>query len=91
MSTRTSPCLPGSDRLDAFDAAVPGAERSGATVVADGVMAGGMRFAYVSADGAGVPYVEIEAASVHEWSDEVEVTRWMWWWSDSASLAVAPR
>lgn len=45
--------------LDAVDAAVRDAERSGATVVADGVMAGGMRFAYVSAEDAGVPYIEI--------------------------------
>ncbi|MGE2715620.1 VOC family protein [Mycolicibacterium litorale] len=44
---------------DAFEAAVRDAERDGATVVADGVMAGGMRFAYVSAEDAGVPYIEI--------------------------------
>jgi catechol 2,3-dioxygenase-like lactoylglutathione lyase family enzyme len=44
---------------DAFDAAVHDAELHGATVVADGVMAGGMRFAYVSAADAGVPYLEI--------------------------------
>lgn len=44
---------------EAFEAAVRDAERHGATVVADGVMAGGMRFAYVGAADAGVPYIEI--------------------------------
>ncbi|WP_197377485.1 VOC family protein [Mycolicibacterium baixiangningiae] len=44
---------------DAFEAAVRDAERHGATVVADGVMAGGMRFAYVADEDAGVPYIEI--------------------------------
>lgn len=43
----------------AFDAAVSDAQRDGAELVADGVMAGGMRFAYLSAPAAGVPYVEI--------------------------------
>lgn len=42
-----------------FDAALADAERDGASVVAQGVMPGGMRFAYVSAAAAGVPYVEI--------------------------------
>lgn len=42
-----------------FEAAVRDAERHGATVVGDGVMAGGMRFAYLSAPQAGVPYTEI--------------------------------
>jgi catechol 2,3-dioxygenase-like lactoylglutathione lyase family enzyme len=45
--------------IDAFDAAVVDAERHGAPVVQQGVMPGGMRFAYVSAEGAGVPYIEI--------------------------------
>ena len=44
---------------EAFEAAVRGAEEAGATVIADGVMAGGMRFAYVTAEDAGVPYIEI--------------------------------
>jgi catechol 2,3-dioxygenase-like lactoylglutathione lyase family enzyme len=44
---------------DAFDAALVDAERDGAPVVQQGVMPGGMRFAYVSAEGAGVPYIEI--------------------------------
>jgi catechol 2,3-dioxygenase-like lactoylglutathione lyase family enzyme len=51
-------CMEAADE-DAFEAAVRDAERAGATVVADGVMPGGMRFAYVSAEGAGVPYIEI--------------------------------
>ncbi|MCH9729800.1 MAG: VOC family protein [Actinomycetia bacterium] len=42
-----------------FDAAVGDAERDGAPVVMAGTMAGGMRFAYVSAEGSGVPYIEI--------------------------------
>ena len=44
---------------DAFDAAIVDAERHGAPVVQEGVMPGGMRFAYVSAERAGVPYIEI--------------------------------
>lgn len=43
----------------AFDAAVGDAQRTGASLVCEGVMAGGMRFAYVSAEHAGVPYLEI--------------------------------
>lgn len=42
-----------------FDAAVDDAQRTGATLVCEGVMPGGMRFAYVSAEHAGVPYLEI--------------------------------
>ncbi|KUH93248.1 VOC family protein [Mycobacterium sp. IS-3022] len=41
--------------VEEFDGAVAGAEE----VVAQGVMPGGMRFAYVAAPAAGVPYVEI--------------------------------
>lgn len=41
-----------------FDAALERAS-STASVVAQGVMAGGMRFAYLSAADAGVPYLEI--------------------------------
>lgn len=44
---------------EAFEAAVRDAEEAGATVTADGVMAGGMRFAYVTAEDAGVPHIEI--------------------------------
>ncbi|MGA5465498.1 VOC family protein [Mycobacterium sp. NPDC050041] len=43
----------------AFDAAVVAAADGGATVAAQGVMPGGMRFAYVSDERSGVPYVEI--------------------------------
>lgn len=43
----------------AFDAAVRDAQDGGAELVCDGVMPGGMRFAYVTAAHAGVPYVEI--------------------------------
>ena len=43
---------------EAFDAALEDAERDG-PVVQQGVMPGGMRFAYVSAAQAGVPYIEI--------------------------------
>ena len=42
-----------------FDAALRDAERNGIPVAAQGTMPGGMRFAYVSAAEAGVPYVEI--------------------------------
>lgn len=44
---------------EAFDAALSDAERNGAPVVQQGVMPGGMRFAYVAAADAGVPYIEI--------------------------------
>ena len=44
---------------EAFDAALVDTERHGAPVVQQGVMPGGMRFAYVSAEAAGVPYIEI--------------------------------
>ncbi len=43
----------------AFDAAVAAAADGGATVAAQGVMPGGMRFAYVSDERSGVPYIEI--------------------------------
>ena len=35
------------------------AERDGASVVCRGVMPGGMRFAYLSAEQAGIPYLEV--------------------------------
>lgn len=44
---------------DEFDAACSDAERSGAPVVSQGTMPGGIRFAYVTAADAGVPYLEI--------------------------------
>jgi hypothetical protein len=51
-------CMQAAD-AEAFDAAVRAAEQHGAPVVQQGVMPGGMRFAYVSAEPAGVPYLEI--------------------------------
>jgi catechol 2,3-dioxygenase-like lactoylglutathione lyase family enzyme len=44
---------------ESFEAMVRDAERNDAPVVCEGVMPGGMRFAYVSAAGAGVAYLEI--------------------------------
>jgi hypothetical protein len=44
--------------LEAFDDAVRESERNGVTVVSQGVMPGGMHFAYVGAQDAGVPYLE---------------------------------
>jgi catechol 2,3-dioxygenase-like lactoylglutathione lyase family enzyme len=43
----------------AFDTALSDAERNATPVVQQGVMPGGMRFAYVSAAHAAVPYLEI--------------------------------
>jgi catechol 2,3-dioxygenase-like lactoylglutathione lyase family enzyme len=51
-------CVEAGD-VDAFDAMLRDAERNGTPVVAQGVMPGGLRFAYVSAADAGVPYLEI--------------------------------
>jgi len=51
-------CLAAADP-EAFDSAVESAQRDGACVAMSGTMAGGMRFAYLSAADAGVPYVEI--------------------------------
>ncbi|MGB2919380.1 MAG: VOC family protein [Mycobacterium sp.] len=45
--------------VERFEAAVDAAERDGAPVVMSGTMPGGMRFAYVSAESSGVPYIEI--------------------------------
>jgi catechol 2,3-dioxygenase-like lactoylglutathione lyase family enzyme len=45
--------------VDAFTAMCDDAERDGGAIVANGIMPGGMRFAYVSAPDAGVPYLEI--------------------------------
>lgn len=47
------------DSRAAFDAALAQAADHGAAVVQQGVMPGGIRFAYVSAPQAGVPYLEI--------------------------------
>ncbi len=51
-------CLAAPD-ADAFDAAISDAQRDGAELAMAGTMPGGMRFAYLSAAGAGVPFVEI--------------------------------
>ncbi|MET0698494.1 MAG: VOC family protein [Mycobacterium sp.] len=42
-----------------FDAALAAAEQHGADIVSQGVMPGGMRFAYLSDAAAGVPYLEV--------------------------------
>ncbi|MGZ8801240.1 MAG: VOC family protein [Mycobacterium sp.] len=57
-----------------FDAAVGDAERSGATVVMAGTMPGGMRFAYLSAESSGVPYIEIAyiPPEIHAFFDHVK-------------------
>ena len=47
------------DSTERFAAMLAEATRSGAAIVQQGVMPGGMRFAYVSAPEAGVPFVEI--------------------------------
>ncbi len=46
-----------------FDAALADAAAHGASVVQQGVMAGGIQFAYVSAPQAGVPFLEIAYVS----------------------------
>ncbi|WP_375483395.1 VOC family protein [uncultured Mycobacterium sp.] len=46
-----------------FDAMIAAAGEHGAAVAQEGLMAGGMRFAYVSAPQAGVPFVEIAHVS----------------------------
>ena len=51
-------CMAAPD-AQAFDAAVRDAQQRGAPVVQQGVMPGGLRFAYVSAEQSGVPYIEI--------------------------------
>ena len=44
---------------DGFDAALTDASEHGAQIAAQGVMPGGMRFAYISDPQAGVPFLEI--------------------------------
>lgn len=51
-------CMAAADEA-AFDTALHDACAGGASVVMQGVLPGGMRFAYVSAAGAGVPFIEI--------------------------------
>jgi catechol 2,3-dioxygenase-like lactoylglutathione lyase family enzyme len=47
------------DETETFEAAIDEAEQQGSGVVQQGVMPGGIRFAYVTAEAAGVPYIEI--------------------------------
>ena len=47
------------ESLEGFDVALTAAADHGAEVVQQGVMPGGIHFAYVSAPQAGVPYIEI--------------------------------
>jgi catechol 2,3-dioxygenase-like lactoylglutathione lyase family enzyme len=49
----------GADSPEQFDAALTEAIRQGAPVVQQGVMPGGIQFAYVAAPQAGVPFIEI--------------------------------
>lgn len=51
-------CIEAAD-AQAFDAKLRDAEGEGTPVVCQGEMPGGMRFAYLSAPAAGVPYLEI--------------------------------
>ncbi len=51
-------CVEAADEAT-FSAMLRDAERDGAPVVSQGLMPGGMRFAYVAAPSAGVPYLEI--------------------------------
>jgi catechol 2,3-dioxygenase-like lactoylglutathione lyase family enzyme len=51
-------CIEAAD-VDSFDAMLRDAEQDGSAVLSQGVMPGGMRFAYVSVPDAGVPYLEI--------------------------------
>ena len=66
-------CVEAAD-VPAFDAAVGEAERNGTPVVMAGTMPGGMRFAYVSAESAGVPYLEFAhiPAEIHAFFDYVK-------------------
>lgn len=57
-----------------FDVAISDAERNGAPVAMAGTMPGGMRFAYVTAESAGVPYLEIAyiPADIQAFFDQVK-------------------
>lgn len=59
---------------EGFDEAVGEAERNGAPAVMTGTMPGGMRFAYVSAESSGVPYIEIAyiPPEIHTFFDQVK-------------------
>ena len=66
-------CVEAAD-AESFEAAVADAGRAGAPVVMAGTMPGGMRFAYVSAEDSGVPYVEIAyiPPDIHAFFDHVK-------------------
>ncbi|MGB0436151.1 MAG: VOC family protein [Mycobacterium sp.] len=57
-----------------FDAAVRDAQREDLPVVMAGTMPGGMRFAYVSAESSGVPYIEIAyiPTEIHAFFDQIK-------------------
>jgi hypothetical protein len=55
-------CVEAGD-IETFDAMLRDAERGGTPVISQGIMPGGLRFAYVSAADAGVPYIEIAHVS----------------------------
>ncbi len=57
-----------------FDAAVSDAEGNKLPVVMAGTMPGGMRFAYVSAENSGVPYIEIAyiPPEIHAFFDQIK-------------------
>ncbi|MGB0878504.1 MAG: VOC family protein [Mycobacterium sp.] len=57
-----------------FDAAVRDAQREDLPVVMAGTMPGGMRFAYVSAESSGVPYIEIACipTEIHAFFDQIK-------------------
>jgi hypothetical protein len=51
-------CVEAGD-VETFEAMLRDADREGTPAVSRGVMPGGLRFAYVSAPHAGIPYIEI--------------------------------
>lgn len=59
---------------DSLDRMLEKAERDGTPVVMSGTMPGGMRFAYVSAEAAGVPYLEFAQIppEIHAFFDYVK-------------------
>ena len=66
-------CVEASD-ADGFDTAVGDAQSRGMPVVMEGTMPGGMRFAYVGAESAGVPYIEFAhiPPEIHAFFDYVK-------------------
>jgi catechol 2,3-dioxygenase-like lactoylglutathione lyase family enzyme len=62
------------DSAEHFAATVAAATERGASVVQQGVMPGGMRFAYVSAPHAGVPFIEIAyiSAEIRQFFDYIK-------------------